>query len=152
MPMPASPHPTDGLIPHPFSLEQFRLAIERRTGRHLVLEPAPLDGAALIRTPDTDLIIYDEAADPDHQLRAIGHEVAHLLLGHRPHRLPSPYTHLDPATAAAETVTWHGYSQADEQEAADFATLLLSAASNAPPTAERQSPGHRGSTRGQDSS
>jgi hypothetical protein len=136
MPMPSGPDDTDGLIPQPFSLEQFRHAVERRTGRNLLLEPAPLDGAARISTPDTDLIIYDETADPDQQLRAIAHEVAHLLLGHQPHRLPSPYVHLDPAAVATETVAFHGYSRADEQEAADFAAWLMSAV-------ERQSPGYR---------
>ena len=135
--MPANPHHMDDLIPHPFSLEQFRLAVERRTGRRLVLEPAPLAGAAWVETADTDLIIYDQAADADQQLRAIGHEVAHLLLGHQAHERPSPFAHLDPATVA-ETVTVHGYSQADEREADDFAFLLLSAASNAlPATAQR---------------
>ena len=93
-----------------------------------MLEPAPLAGAMLIRTDETDLIIYDQAADADQQLRLIGHEVAHLLLGHHARERPSPFTHLDPA-AVAETVTFHGYSQADEREADDFARLLLSAAS-----------------------
>jgi hypothetical protein len=137
MPMPASPHHMDDLVPHLFSLERFRLAIERRSGRRLVLEPAPLAGAMWIRTRDTDLIIYDQAADADQQLQAIGHEVAHLLLGHQALERPSPFAHLDPA-AVAETVTFHGYSQADEQEAHDFALLLLSTASNAAPaTAQR---------------
>jgi hypothetical protein len=113
------------------------------------LEPAPLDGAACIRTGDTDLILYDQAADPDQQLRAILHEVAHLLLSHRPHERPSPYTHLDPAAVATETVAWHGYSQADEREAADFAALLLSAASTATSTGEPQLRGHPGTTRPQ---
>lgn len=140
--MPASPHHADSLIPQPFSLEQFRLAVQRRTGRRLDLEPAPLDGAARISTRDTDVIIYDQAADPDQQLRAILHEAAHLLLGHRPHRLPSPYVHLDPAAVADTIVAFHGYSRADEQEAADFAARLLSAASIATPAAESQPPGH----------
>jgi hypothetical protein len=89
-----------------------------------------LAGAMLSSTRDTDLIIYDQAADADEQLQLIGHEVAHLLLGHQPYERPSPFTHLDPATVA-ETVTFHGYSQADEREADDFARLLVSAASNA---------------------
>jgi hypothetical protein len=135
--MPATPHRVDDLVPHPFSLEQFRLAAERRTGRPLALEPASLAGAMLITTRDTDLIIYDQAASADQQLQLIAHEVAHLLLGHQPRERPSPFTHLDPAVVA-QTVTFHGYSQADEQEADDFARLLVSAASNA--ALARQSP------------
>jgi hypothetical protein len=138
--MSTAPHHVDDLVPHPFSLEQFRIAVERRTGRRLVLEPAPLAGAMWIRTRDTDLIIYDQAADADQQLQLIGHEVAHLLLGHQAHERPSPFTHLDPA-AVAETVTIHGYSQADEREADDFARLLLSAASNATTATAPPSPG-----------
>jgi hypothetical protein len=94
----------------------------------------------LIRTSDTDLIIYDQAAHADQQLQLIGHEVAHLLLGHQPHERPSPFTHLDPA-AVAEAVTFHGYSQADEREADNFARLLLSAATNATTATKRRSPG-----------
>ena len=138
--MPATPHHLDDLVPRPWNLDQFILAVAQRTGRHLTLEPAPLDGAARISTGDTDLIIYDQAADPDQQLLAISHEIAHLLLGHRPREHPTPFTHLDPAAAADVTTTFHGYAQADEREAHDFARLLLSAASNATP-AGSQPPG-----------
>jgi hypothetical protein len=138
--MPATAHHVDDLVPHPFSLEQFRLAVERRTGRRLVLEPAPLAGAVLIRTSDTDLVIYDQAADADQQLQAIGHEAAHLLLGHQPHQRPSPFLHFAPAVVA-ETVTFHGYSEADEREADEFARMLLSAASNAATTTPPRPPG-----------
>ena len=133
--MPATPHHVEDLVPRPFTLEEFSLAVQRRTGRPLTLEPAPLPGAALIRTDDTDLIIYDQAADPDRRLILIGHETAHLLLGHQPRERPSPFIYLDPDVVAA-TVTFHGYGQADEREAADFAHLLLTTASNpaAPPS------------------
>jgi hypothetical protein len=136
--MPASPHPFDDLVPHPWNLEQFRLAVEQRTGRRLALEPAPLPGAALVRTADTDLIIYDQAADDDQQLLAIGHEIAHLILGHRARERPSPFTHLDPV---AVTTAFHGYAHADEREANDFARFLVSAASNPTTTVTRLPPG-----------
>jgi hypothetical protein len=136
--MPAS-HNVDDLVPHPFSLEQFRLAVEPRTGRRLILEPAPLTGAMLISTRNIDLIIYDQAADADEQVQLIGHEVAHLLLGHQPRERPSPFARLDPA-AVAETVTFHGYSQADEQEAEDFARLLVFTASNSTTAGARRPP------------
>jgi hypothetical protein len=135
--MPGSRHHMDDLVPQPFSLEQFRLAVQQRTGRRLVLEPAPLGGAAWIETADTDMIIYDQAADIDQQLRAIGHEIAHLLLGHQALELPSPLVHLDPA-AVAGTIAFHGYSQEDERQADDFALLLLSAAGNTGPTAAQR--------------
>ena len=96
--MPATPHHLDDLVPRPWNLDQFILAVAQRTGRHLTLEPAPLDGAARISTGDTDLIIYDQAAGPDQQLIAIGHEIAHLLLGHRPREHPTPFTHLNPGS------------------------------------------------------
>ena len=138
--MPATPHHADDLAPHPFTLEQFRLAVQRRTGRPLALEPAPLAGALLIRTRDTDLIIYDQAADANRQLQLIGHEAAHLLLGHQPRERPALLVHLNLATVA-ETVTFHGYSYTDEREAEDFAHLLVSTASNAPTVTKFPSPG-----------
>jgi hypothetical protein len=98
----------------------------------------------LIRTSDTDLIVYDQAANADQQLQLIGHEAGHLLLGHQARERPSPFTLLDPAAVAA-TVTFHGYSRADEREADDFARWLASASSNATTTTERQPPDQPGS-------
>ena len=52
--MPATPHDVDDLVPHPFTLEQFRLAVERRTGRplaraaHLLLGHQPRERPALL--------------------------------------------------------------------------------------------------------
>jgi hypothetical protein len=67
-------------------------------------------------------------ADPDRQLILIGHEAAHMLLGHQPRERPSPspFIYLDPDVVAA-TVTFHNYSQADEREADEFARQLLTA-------------------------
>jgi hypothetical protein len=115
-------------IPSPWNLEQFRSALQARRSRALLLEPAalPRGCAALRLTTDTaDLIVYDQALDPQRQLHAIGHQLGHLLLGHhgRDDR-QSLFAHVDPAlTATAPLVS--RYAETDELDADTFAALLV---------------------------
>ena len=128
MPTPPSPFYLD-LPPRPWSLEELRVAVERHRGRTLVLEPAPLShgGSAIwVATHGADLIVYSQAADLARRIRAIGHQLGHMLLGHQArHDGQQPlFQHLDPAlTSLAFTIS--RYAQADEREADDFASLLV---------------------------
>jgi hypothetical protein len=74
------------LPPPPWSLEEITAAVERHRGRRLIVEPAPLSrsGSAIwIATDVADLIGYDQIAGPARRLQAIGHQLGHMLLGHR---------------------------------------------------------------------
>jgi hypothetical protein len=105
MPVPTPPSLSLTLpIPRPWNLEQFRLALQACRGRALLLESAPLpQGCAALRvtTDAADLIIYDQAIDSRLQLHAIGHQLAHLNLGHQGQDdRRSLFQHLDPALTA----------------------------------------------------
>jgi hypothetical protein len=132
MPVPTPPSLSLTLpIPRPWNLEHFRLALQARRGRALLLEPAPLpQGCAALRvtTGAADLIIYDQALDSRLQLHAIGHQLAHLILGHQGQDdRRSLFPHLDPALTAAAPVI-DVYSETDEREADHFASLLIARA------------------------
>ena len=128
MPVPTPPSLSLDLpIPRPWSLEHFRQALETRRGRTLLLEPAPLPhGCTALRmtTGTADLVIYDQTLDSQRQLHAIGHQLAHLLLGHqgRDDR-HSLFPHLDPALSATAPLISR-YAESDELEADTFALLL----------------------------
>jgi hypothetical protein len=136
MPVPTPPSASLALpIPQPWNLEQFRAALEARRGRALLLEPATLPrGCAALRitTDAADLIIYDLAPDSRRQLHAIGHQLAHLLLGHqgRDDR-QSLFPHLDPVLHATAPAISR-YAEADEMEADTFASLIVARANLAP--------------------
>jgi hypothetical protein len=70
----------------PVELAEFEVNVARHRGRRLVLvaESLPLSVSGLwISTDIADLIVYSQTASPLQQVRAIGHQVAHLLLGHQ---------------------------------------------------------------------
>jgi Zn-dependent peptidase ImmA (M78 family) len=130
--VPTPPSPSLTLpIPRPWNLEHFRLALQARRSRALLLEPAPLPQgctALCVTTEAADLIIYDQALDSRRQLHAIGHQLAHLILGHQGRDdSQSLFPHLDPAlTAKAPMIA--RYSETDESEADHFAALLIARA------------------------
>jgi hypothetical protein len=137
MPVPTPPSASLALpIPQPWNLEHFRAALEARRGRALLLEPAPLPrGCTVLRltTEAADLIIYDLALDPRRQLHAIGHQLAHLLLGHQGRNDPQfLFPHLDPVALQAMAPAILRYAEADELEADTFASLLVARANLAP--------------------
>jgi hypothetical protein len=80
-----------------------------------------------------DLIVYGQAADPVHRLRAVGHHLGHMLLGHQAAHdgNQSLFPHLDPDVVSA-TLSISSYAQADELAAEEFATLLITNAHHAP--------------------
>src|SRR5579862_593780 len=133
MPVPANP-PLPLLrdvIPCPWSLAEFQVNVERHRDARLVIAAASLrqgTSGLWIATATADLIIYNEAADPAQQLRAIGHQVAHLLLGHQaPPSDSASRALLAPSLVTAVLPVSH-FSSADEMAADEFAALLVARA------------------------
>jgi hypothetical protein len=129
-----TPHPTadckalaDSLpIPAPWSIERFGEAIGRQRGRRLILTRTQLPSGhpgLWFALPLADLIIYPRADDPAAELRAIGHQLAHMLLDHKgAPASESPFPHVDSTTAA--TVAIIRYTQPEEKTADEFAAHL----------------------------
>ena len=122
------------VIPCPWSLAELRDNVERHRNRPLTLTAVPLprgSSGLWISTATADLIIYSQAASPAQQLCAIGHQVAHLLLGHQavPSASASPalFPHLDPALVATVLTTWR-FAPVDEMAADEFAALVAARA------------------------
>jgi hypothetical protein len=122
------------VIPSPWSLDEFRVKVERHRHARLLIAAAPLrlgiSGLWIVTTAG-DLIVYNEAVNPAQQLRAIGHQAAHLLLGHQ--AMPSAsasqalFPHLATSFAAA-VLPISSFAPADEMAADEFASLLVARA------------------------
>lgn len=121
-------------VPSPFSLERFRSGLERWRGRPLTLAALHLPPGQLavwVGTASCDYIFYDPSAAPRGQVRAIAHQVGHMCAGHHGATLPGNiasdlFPDLDPAVVAAELAAPAAFTGAQEQEAAVFASVLLS--------------------------
>jgi hypothetical protein len=128
-------------VPAPFSLEEFRAGVESWRGRPLALAAgrlAPGRAAAWIATATADFIVYDRDAPFPGQVRAIAHQVAHMLLGHR----GSPdgrdaagalFPDLDPAAVDADLGAPAAFTAAEEQDADALARSLLARIARALP-------------------
>lgn len=110
-------------VPDPWSVERFGAALARQRGRRLILAAAQLPGGhpgLWVALPATDLIIYPRADDAAVELRAIGHQLGHMLLGHQ--GVPaseSPFPHVHPNTAATIGIT--RFAPPEESVADEFA-------------------------------
>jgi hypothetical protein len=122
------------MIPCPWSLAEFRVNVERHRDRPLVLAAVPLPrriSGLWIATATTDVIGYSQTADLGQQVRAIGHQVAHLLLGHQ--AMPSAsasqalFPHLAPSLVAT-MITISRFDPADEMAADEFGSLFTARA------------------------
>ncbi len=76
------------LLPVPMDLTLLVCSLAASLGKNLQVTGAPFSSGsttgALIRGSDGDLIIiFDDGADPAHQLHIVLHEVGHLLLEHQ---------------------------------------------------------------------
>jgi hypothetical protein len=118
--------PATPFIPDPRDWPGLHAAIEQARGRRVLLVPVGLPAhhqSVWIAVGDADFIIYPRDASPARQLREVTRQAAHVLLGHVPvagdPRLLFP--RLDPAMVAT-IVTVFRYSEADEAEAAEFAS------------------------------
>lgn len=128
----------------PSDLNSVLAAVEKRRGRPLVLTAATMGPACngmWIATETTDYIVYEQDTTPDNQLRIIGHEIGHMVLGHQGTPLASSdvgrlfFPNLDPAmvaTSLARSASSAVYSPTEELEAETFASLLLSQLDRSP--------------------
>jgi IrrE N-terminal-like domain len=124
-------------IPRPFDVDAFRAALETQRSRRLVLTTATLPPGCTglwAASRSADYIFYGHDAAPAEQLRAIGHELGHMILGHRGMQISASefarllFLHLDPhkvAAALALVPVIARYSETEEAEADVFASLLL---------------------------
>jgi hypothetical protein len=68
------------------TIEAFCEAVGVRLGRRIELHPAdtPVGMCGLwVEYPDCDVFYYERATTPWHQALILGHEIAHLVFGHR---------------------------------------------------------------------
>ena len=72
---------------HPSDLEALRRGVEDYTGRPLWLEPITISGSELtgllLRSAELNVILYRGNTSLPHQRWIIGHEIGHLVIGHR---------------------------------------------------------------------
>jgi len=122
------------LIPMPWSAEEFIRQVSLSRDRPIRLLPYPLstDGATGFWLPiaAADYIVVPESATGARRDAIIGHEVAHMVLGHD----PQPATLLDGLAALAPNsspelvarfLPRHGYQAGIEWEAETLATRLI---------------------------
>jgi hypothetical protein len=120
-------------IPRPFSLEEFRAALEGQRSRPLNLVPtstAPACTGVWLATAKADYIFYERRAAPLLQVHIVGHEVGHMLFGHAGPPATQDdlarllFPHLAPGLVRS-MLARSDYTRAEEQEAEMFASLLL---------------------------
>jgi hypothetical protein len=74
-------------VPEPFDIHELCRVLGERRGRPLRLVPISLPVHTVcgmwVPTGDFDAIFYEQDTSPLHQMLIIGHEVGHLLAGHR---------------------------------------------------------------------
>nr|WP_245648417.1 hypothetical protein [Micromonospora rosaria] len=81
-------------VPEPFDIHELCRVLGARRGRPLRLVPISLPMHTVcgmwVPTGDFDAIFYEQDTSPLHQILIIGHEVGHLLAGHRATALLDP--------------------------------------------------------------
>ena len=122
------------LIPTPWSAEEFIRQVSRSRQRPIHLLPYPLTTSDptgyWIPTAATDYIVVPDTATGARRDAIIGHELAHILLGHDPRSrtirpdLPCsrPTRHRN---LFARFLPRHGYAAGIEREAETLATRLI---------------------------
>jgi len=130
-------------LPSPFDAFAFCRAVERSSGRPIVLRAVRMDGGvygAWLPVGGTDFIFYEEDTSAFHQQQIILHEGSHIVCAHRPTAIPdaelvqllAPLLRLDMGTVGAHMRLRHTYSAREEQEAEVLASLLLERVAAAP--------------------
>lgn len=76
-------------VPDDWTVAEFLTELERVRGRRIVRMPlhdeAPVGLCGLwLELPDHDLVMHRQADDPIQERHVVGHEAAHMLLGHAP--------------------------------------------------------------------
>jgi hypothetical protein len=140
-PLPPEAAAREAPAPAPFSMEKFGEALARWYGHPLALVGAPLRGwrpAVWVCTARGDAIVYDQALPLPARLRAIAHQLAHMLLNHR-----GDVDAGEPFPGLAPDIVIDGcpasFTGGEEREADEFADSLLAriarGASGEPPEA-----------------
>lgn len=120
-------------VPDPFDLDTFVEAVARERGRPVHVEPIPPGEhrggvcGLWIATDQADWVFVEESTSPLHREHIVLHEVGHLLRGHSTSAedLVSLLPDIDPARVRA-VLARSRYDDAQEREAEEFATSLLS--------------------------
>ncbi|WP_159848451.1 hypothetical protein [Nocardia sp. CY41] len=129
-------------LPEDWSVEDFLSSLERVRGRKVICMPLPVDapvglcGLWLARAHD-DVIVHRLSSDPTQERHVIGHEVAHLLLGHGHRASPAKVAQMlmgvapegEMEASMIKAARWaNSYAARDEYEAEFFATLIMTRA------------------------
>ncbi|MEU8183489.1 hypothetical protein AB0B85_17415 [Micromonospora sp. NPDC049044] len=121
-------------VPEPFDIQTLCDALGARRGRPIHLMPIRLPAQTVcgmcVPTRDFDAIFFEQDTSPLHQQLIIGHELGHLLAGHRAtevldadaSRLLLP--DLDPQLVQ-RSLGRSNYAAAEEREAEMIGSLLL---------------------------
>lgn len=121
-------------VPLPFTLDSFCTRLSERRGRPIRLCAADLVSSGIsgawLGFDGLDVVVYEAATTPYHQLQIVFHEIGHLLCGHRASKLTmadevgSLLPNLSPSTVAS-VLQRSSYSRREECEAEVLATLIL---------------------------
>lgn len=121
-------------IPEPFDIKKLCDLLGERRGRPIHLVPIRLPAHAVcgmcVPTGEFDAIFFEQDTSPLHQLLIIGHELGHLLAGHRATEVLDPdasrllLPDLDPQLVR-RSLGRSNYAAAEEREAEMIGSLLL---------------------------
>ncbi|MFY1702757.1 MULTISPECIES: hypothetical protein [Micromonospora] len=121
-------------VPEPFDIHQLCRLLGERRGRPLRLVPISLPVHTVcgmwVPTGGFDAIFYEQDTSPLHQLLIIGHELGHLLAGHRASAVLDPAASrlllpdLDPQLVR-RFLGRSNYDADEEREAEMIGSLLL---------------------------
>lgn len=133
-------------LPDPFDIDALCLRLGQQRGRPIYLVPValPLGGACgmLASTEEFDAIFFQQNTNRLHQAQIKGHEIAHLICGHRAVSVDGTgaallLPDLDPALVRT-MMNRSDYTVDEEREAEVLASLLLERTSSWTP--QRQPP------------
>lgn len=121
-------------LPTPFTVESFRVSLERHRGRPIMMEPLPPLGADApcglwIALPSVDVVFYEQHTSSAHQDLIKLHELGHVLCEHKGvlelSQVVGLLPDLDPEfIAQALGMGRTSYTTVEEQEAEMIAILL----------------------------
>ncbi|MEV1144176.1 hypothetical protein [Micromonospora sp. NPDC049799] len=121
-------------VPEPFDIHELCRVLGERRGRPIHLVPISLPVHTVcgmcVPTGAFDAIFYEQDTSPLHQMLIIGHEVGHLLAGHRPAAVLDPdasrllLPDLDPRLVR-RFLGRSNYDAEEEREAEVIGSLLL---------------------------
>ncbi|MEU8262970.1 hypothetical protein AB0C02_20360 [Micromonospora sp. NPDC048999] len=121
-------------MPEPFDIRRLCEILGERRGRPIHLVPISLPAHTVcgmfVPTGDFDAIFFEQNTSPLHQMLIIGHELGHLIAGHRTTEVMDPdasrllLPDLDPELVQ-RCLGRSNYAAAEEREAEMIGSLLL---------------------------